>query len=149
LAKAAEIAEADLREAYKIAEKTARRNAIDAAKAKVKSTSCPMAWKPKAARPRSDRRCVQEARSQDRALGHSGHRHPHRRAQARQVRQIESEVGFLPRTHGSALFTRGETQAMVVATLGTSDDEQFIDSLDGTYRRALHAALQLPALLGR
>ena len=47
------------------------------------------------------------------------------------VRQIESEVGVLPRTHGSALFTRGETQAIVVATLGTSDDEQMIDGLDG------------------
>jgi len=52
----------------------------------------------------------------------------------RTVRPIVSEVGFLPRTHGSALFTRGETQAMVVATLGTADDEQFIDSLEGTYK---------------
>jgi polyribonucleotide nucleotidyltransferase len=43
-------------------------------------------------------------------------------------------VGFLPRTHGSALFTRGETQALVVATLGTGDDEQIIDALEGEYR---------------
>ena len=50
------------------------------------------------------------------------------------VRPIVSEVGILPRTHGSALFTRGETQAIVVATLGTSDDEQFIDALEGTYK---------------
>ena len=50
------------------------------------------------------------------------------------VRGIECEVGMLPRTHGSALFTRGETQAIVVATLGTSDDEQFIDALTGTYK---------------
>jgi len=50
------------------------------------------------------------------------------------VRAIESEVGLLPRTHGSALFTRGETQAIVVATLGTGDDEQFIDALTGTYK---------------
>lgn len=49
-----------------------------------------------------------------------------------QVRPIETQAGFLPRTHGSALFTRGETQAICVATLGTSDDEQFIDGLDGT-----------------
>ncbi len=49
-----------------------------------------------------------------------------------QVRPILAEAGFLPRTHGSALFTRGETQAICVATLGTSDDEQFIDGLDGT-----------------
>ncbi|MCP8883089.1 polyribonucleotide nucleotidyltransferase [Devosia sp. XJ19-1] len=48
------------------------------------------------------------------------------------VRPIVSEVGILPRTHGSAVFTRGETQALVVATLGTADDEQFIDSLEGT-----------------
>ncbi len=50
------------------------------------------------------------------------------------VRPIVSEVGFLPRAHGSALFTRGETQALVVATLGTGEDEQFIDSLEGTYK---------------
>ena len=50
-----------------------------------------------------------------------------------QVRQIVGEVGVLPRAHGSALFTRGETQALVVATLGTGDDEQLIDALDGKY----------------
>jgi polyribonucleotide nucleotidyltransferase len=50
------------------------------------------------------------------------------------VRPILSEVHVLPRTHGSALFTRGETQALVVATLGTGDDEQFIDALEGTYK---------------
>jgi polyribonucleotide nucleotidyltransferase len=50
------------------------------------------------------------------------------------VRQIIAEVGVLPRTHGSALFTRGETQALVVVTLGTSEDEQFIDALQGTYK---------------
>jgi polyribonucleotide nucleotidyltransferase len=51
------------------------------------------------------------------------------------VRPIVSEVGILPRAHGSALFTRGETQALVVATLGTGEDEQFIDSLEGTYKQ--------------
>ena len=65
------------------------------------------------------------------------------------VRPIVAEVGVLPRTHGSALFTRGETQALVVATLGTGDDEQYIDALEGTYKETLPAALQLPALLGR
>ena len=50
------------------------------------------------------------------------------------VRAISSEVNILPRTHGSALFTRGETQATVVTTLGTGDDEQFIDALTGTYK---------------
>ncbi|WP_310496112.1 polyribonucleotide nucleotidyltransferase [Sandarakinorhabdus sp.] len=47
------------------------------------------------------------------------------------VRQIEAMVGLLPRTHGSALFTRGETQAIVTTTLGTADAEQMIDGLDG------------------
>ena len=51
-----------------------------------------------------------------------------------QVRPIVSEAGILPRTHGSALFTRGETQALCVATLGTSDDEQFVDQLTGTIK---------------
>ena len=50
------------------------------------------------------------------------------------VRPINCEVGILPRAHGSALFTRGETQALVVTTLGTGQDEQIIDSLEGEYR---------------
>ena len=50
------------------------------------------------------------------------------------VRPIVSEVGVLPRAHGSALFTRGETQALAVATLGTGQDEQIIDALEGEYR---------------
>jgi len=50
------------------------------------------------------------------------------------VRPIVSEVGILPRTHGSALFTRGETQGLVITTLGTGDDEQIIDSLHGNSR---------------
>ena len=50
------------------------------------------------------------------------------------VRAINCETGLLPRTHGSALFTRGETQGLVVTTLGTGDDEQMIDALHGTYK---------------
>jgi polyribonucleotide nucleotidyltransferase len=52
----------------------------------------------------------------------------------RTVRPIACEVGILPRTHGSALFTRGETQSLAVATLGTGQDEQIIDALEGEYR---------------
>ena len=52
----------------------------------------------------------------------------------RTVRPISIRTGVLPRTHGSALFTRGETQALVVATLGTTKDEQIIDALEGEYR---------------
>ncbi|WP_299860047.1 polyribonucleotide nucleotidyltransferase [uncultured Roseobacter sp.] len=51
-----------------------------------------------------------------------------------EIRDIVCETGLLPRTHGSALFTRGETQGLVVTTLGTGDDEQFIDALHGNFK---------------
>jgi polyribonucleotide nucleotidyltransferase len=60
------------------------------------------------------------------------------------VRPITVEAPFLPRTHGSALFTRGETQAIVVATLGTSEDEQWIDALQGTYKEAFMLHYNFP-----
>src|SRR5690606_759157 len=60
------------------------------------------------------------------------------------VRPIVSEVGVLPRTHGSALFTRGETQALVVATLGTGEDEQYIGSLEGTYKQNFRLHYNFP-----
>ena len=60
------------------------------------------------------------------------------------VRPIEAKVGVLPRAHGSALFTRGETQALVVATLGTADDEQFIDALEGTYKETFMLHYNFP-----
>ncbi len=60
------------------------------------------------------------------------------------IRQIVSEVGVLPMTHGSALFTRGETQAVVVTTLGTSQDEQVIDALEGEYREGFMLHYNFP-----
>ncbi|MBK1669415.1 polyribonucleotide nucleotidyltransferase [Rhodovibrio sodomensis] len=60
------------------------------------------------------------------------------------VRPILSEVGVLPRTHGSALFTRGETQAMVTTTLGTGQDEQIVDALEGEYRQAFMLHYNFP-----
>jgi polyribonucleotide nucleotidyltransferase len=60
------------------------------------------------------------------------------------VRPIVAEVGILPRTHGSALFTRGETQAIVVTTLGTSEDEQFVDSLEGTAKQTFMLHYNFP-----
>jgi polyribonucleotide nucleotidyltransferase len=60
------------------------------------------------------------------------------------IRQIVAEVGILPRAHGSALFTRGETQALVVATLGTSQDEQIIDALEGEYRESFMLHYNFP-----
>ena len=67
----------------------------------------------------------------------------------RTIRPIEIRLGVLPRTHGSALFTRGETQALVTATLGTKQDEQIIDALHGRVPRALHDALQHAAVRHR
>ena len=66
------------------------------------------------------------------AILRDGHRIDDRDTRA--IRPISCEVGLLPRTHGSAVFTRGETQALVVATLGTAQDEQMIDALEGEYR---------------
>ncbi len=60
------------------------------------------------------------------------------------VRPIVCEVGILPRAHGSALFTRGETQALVVTTLGTGQDEQIIDALDGDYRESFMLHYNFP-----
>ena len=60
------------------------------------------------------------------------------------IRPIATEAGLLPRTHGSALFTRGETQALVVVTLGTSDDEQRIDSLEGEYYKTFMLHYNFP-----
>ncbi|MDG2242591.1 MAG: polyribonucleotide nucleotidyltransferase [Rhodospirillaceae bacterium] len=60
------------------------------------------------------------------------------------VRQIESEVGVLSRAHGSALFTRGETQALVTATLGTGRDEQIIDALEGEFRESFMLHYNFP-----
>ncbi len=62
----------------------------------------------------------------------------------RTVRPIMAEVGVLPRAHGSALFTRGETQALCVATLGTGQDEQIIDALAGEYREAFMLHYNFP-----
>ena len=68
------------------------------------------------------------------ALQNVGRVREHRRVDGRglaDIRPITCEVGVLPRTHGSALFTRGETQALVIATLGTGSDEQRVDALIG------------------
>ena len=135
LATATGIAEADLREAYKIAEKTARRDAIDAAKDKVKAHFFPDGAEVEGGPTKvqvGDVLKKLEAGIVRWGILDTGNRIDGRSLD--QVRQIEVEAGFLPRTHGSALFTRGETQAIVVATLGTSDDEQFIDALEGTYK---------------
>jgi polyribonucleotide nucleotidyltransferase len=122
------LVEADLRAAYKIIAKQERSNALAVAKAKAlealvnETTSELIVTK------------MFKALEQDivrNGLIESGQRIDGRAVD--KVRPILAEVNVLPRTHGSALFTRGETQALAVATLGTSQDEQLIDSLEGSY----------------
>ena len=128
------IAEGELREAYKITDKAARYAAVDAVKAKVKEAFTPAEgeeaeWTSeqvgtvfKGLQAKIVRWNILDTSS--RIDGRS----------LDTVRPIVSEVGVLPRTHGSAVFTRGETQAMVVATLGTGEDEQYVDALTGMYK---------------
>ena len=130
LAKVIGLVDADLRAAYQIRKKADRQAAVGAAKAKVlaelggeeegKYSAAVLSKIFKAA----EQNIVRNATI-------DGHRIDGRALDA--VRPILAEVSVLPRTHGSALFTRGETQALVVATLGTGDDEQMIDALEGRY----------------
>jgi polyribonucleotide nucleotidyltransferase len=128
------LVEQDLRAAYAIAGKQERHNAVDAAKAKVVAHFFPEGVET----PRYDKLRVAatfkeiEAKIVRWNILDTGGRIDGR--DMKTVRPIVSEVGVLPRTHGSALFTRGETQALVVATLGTGEDEQFVDALEGTYK---------------
>ena len=124
---------ADLRAAYGIKEKAARHTAIDAAKAKAVSALGLSEANPQGLDPAKLSGAFKEAEAEilRRDIIENGRRIDGRKVD--QVRPIVSEVSVLPRTHGSALFTRGETQALVVATLGTGDDEQMIDALQGTY----------------
>ena len=128
-----EIAEADLREAYKITVKQDRYKAVDAVKAKVMAALLPADGEAK-----FEKEKVATAFKEIQAkvvrwnILDTGSRIDGRDLVT--VRPIVAEVGVLPRTHGSAIFTRGETQALVVATLGTGEDEQFVDSLTGTYK---------------
>lgn len=125
------IAEKDLRKAYAITEKQARYAAVDAAKAKVMEALLPEGEEPKFD-PEKVKATFKEAQAKVVRWNilDDGKRIDGR--DVKTVRPIVCEAGILPRTHGSALFTRGETQALVVATLGTGDDEQFIDELEGT-----------------
>ena len=125
-----EFADSGLREAYKEPDKTVRHGAIEAVKAE---TAAAMADDETAtedmigaAFKKLEKEIVRSAilDEQPRIDGRD----------SKTVRPISCEVGILPRAHGSALFTRGETQVLAVATLGTGQDEQIIDALDGDYR---------------
>lgn len=130
--KVADIAEADLRAAFKIRQKQGRYAAIDAAREKVESALVGEGEGKGSATQIGDLFKDLESKIVRNDILDTGTRIDGR--DVKTVRQIVSEVGVLPRTHGSSLFTRGETQALVVTTLGTGEDEQFIDSLEGTYK---------------
>ena len=128
------LVEADLRAAYAIANKMERHEAADAAKAKVAAHFCPedMEKPPYSKQQVADVFKTIEAKIVRWNILDTGRRIDGR--DVKTVRPIACEVGVLPRAHGSALFTRGETQALVIATLGTGEDEQWIDALQGTYK---------------
>ncbi|KAF2992422.1 polyribonucleotide nucleotidyltransferase [Methylocystis sp. MJC1] len=127
------IAEAELREAYKLTVKQHRYAAVDSVKAKVMAELFP-----EGEATNFTKEEVAEVFKELQAkvvrwnILDTGIRIDGR--DVKTVRPIVAEVGVLPRAHGSALFTRGETQALVVSTLGTAEDEQFVDSLEGTYK---------------
>jgi len=128
------VIEDDLRAAYKNTDKQVRYAAVDAAKAKVKAHFLPVDGEAAF----TGEQVAAVFKSLQAKIVRWNILDTKTRIDGRDlstVRPIQAEVGVLPRTHGSALFTRGETQALVVATLGTADDEQFIDSLEGTYKQ--------------
>ena len=128
------LVEDELRAAYKNTVKQDRYAAVDAVKAKVKAHFAPAEGEEAKWSPEQVATVFKELQAKIVRWNilDTGSRIDGRDLST--VRPIVSEVGILPRTHGSALFTRGETQAIVVATLGTGEDEQYIDSLTGTYK---------------
>ena len=128
--KVAKIAEKDLRKAYGIKVKQDRYAAIDAAKQKVTAElTTYMETHPKLV--------IHAFKDLQSTILRGDILDSQKRLDGRaldEIRSIVAEVGILPRAHGSALFTRGETQALVVTTLGTGQDEQMIDALEGEYK---------------
>src|SRR2546430_4446710 len=138
------LVEKDLRAAYAIPDKMARHKAVDAAKAKVIAHFLPEGVE-NPPHPKQQVASVfkeLEAKIVRWNILDTGRRIDGR--DVKTVRPIVSEVGILPRAHGSALFTRGETQALVVATLGTGEDEQWIDALQGTYKESFMLHYNFP-----
>ena len=133
-AKMKDLVGADIAAAYKITKKQDRYEALGQAKAKAMEAMAKSEANPEGADGQKLAGVFKELEADvvRRGILDTGLRIDGRTVD--KVRPIVSEVGVLPRAHGSALFTRGETQALVVATLGTGDDEQFIDALEGTYK---------------
>jgi polyribonucleotide nucleotidyltransferase len=123
---------ADIAAAYKLTDKSARSNALNEARAKAKAAFADESPQTQMVAIKTMKKL--EAEIVRTAILKDGQRIDGR--STTQIRPIEAMVGFLPRTHGSALFTRGETQAICTTTLGTKDAEQMIDGLDGlSYQR--------------
>lgn len=142
-AKVKQIGEGELRAAYAIAKKEDRQEAVAKVKDKVVAAlvvegdaNAPSAQKVAEAFKHLEKDIVRNA------ILDTGHRIDGRDLVT--VRPIVCEASVLPRTHGSALFTRGETQALVVTTLGTGEDEQYIDSLEGTYKETFMLHYNFP-----
>src|SRR5690606_4856577 len=142
------VIEGDLRAAYKNTVKQVRYDAVDAAKAKVKAHFAPAEGEEPKYAPDAVATVFKELQAKivrwnilDTSSRIDGR-------DLSTVRKIVSEVGVLPRTHGSALFTRGETQALVVATLGTGEDEQYVDSLTGMYKEKFLLHYNFPPYSG-
>jgi len=122
---------ADIAAAYKLTDKSVRSDALNAARAKIKEHYAEADGQTQMTAGKIGKKL--EAEIVRGAILKDGARIDGRKLD--QVRPIEAMVGFLPRTHGSALFTRGETQAICTTTLGTKESEQMIDGLDGlTYQ---------------
>ncbi|MBB3939646.1 polyribonucleotide nucleotidyltransferase [Novosphingobium fluoreni] len=117
----------DVAAAYKLTDKSARSNALNEARAKAKKAFAEETPQTQMVANKTMKKV--EADIVRTAILKDGSRIDGRKLD--QIRPIEAIVGFLPRTHGSSLFTRGETQAICTTTLGTKDAEQMIDSLDG------------------
>ena len=135
---------ADLSAAYKIKDKADRQAAVGAAREKAAAELVATEEKPDGINALVFKDCFKKAEAKvvRGDIIKTGVRIDGRKLD--QVRQIVSEVGVLPRAHGSALFTRGETQAICVATLGTADDEQMIDGLDGLHKEGFMLHYNFP-----
>ena len=134
-ARVAELAEADLRAAYAEKVKQTRVGKLEQARARVLETLAEESADGSADSSRVANACKSLEKQIVRGnILKTGERIDGRDTRA--VRPIKCEIGVLPRAHGSALFTRGETQSLAVATLGTGRDEQVIDALEGEYRES-------------
>jgi len=140
--KVTSVAEAQLKEAYQLRQKQARQQRLKEIAARVETECIPEDAKPGYANEVKNFLFELESRHVRNQILSGEPRIDGR--DTRSVRPISIRNGVLPRTHGSALFTRGETQALVVATLGTARDEQIIDALQGEYRERFMLHYNMP-----